>query len=178
MAGLSRIAETLSDYAVSVAKNSWSEKVSLLHVFAAVRRWDKTKFDTTFPELEEKLNVALAQSGGDALKPEGFEPEVTEALQQISNEADVWVLAEKLLGVLNEQLNQVIQDSGDGVAAKTADADTDVDDVVNEAEKTISVASLDLALLLNIELVTIAEAILGSESPERTFRFKQSAWLR
>ena len=175
MSGLSRIAETLSDYAVSVAKNNWSEKVSLLHVFAAVRRWDKTKFDTTFPELEEKLSAALAQSRGDALKPEGFEPEVTEALQQISNEADVWVLAEKLLGVLNDQLNQVIQDAGDGVAAKTADADTDADEVVDEAEIVTSVASLDLALLLNIELVTIAEAILGSESPELARRLASDA---
>ena len=175
MAGLSRIAETLSDYAVSVAKNNWSEKVSLLHVFAAVRRWDKTRFDTTFPELEEKLSVALAQSRGEALKPEGFEPEVTEALQQISNEADVWVLAEKLLGELNEQLNKVIQDASDGVAAKTADADTNSDDAVDEAETATSVASLDLALLLNAELVTIAEGILGSESPKLARRLASDA---
>ena len=80
MSELSRLALTLSDYATSVAKNFWGEKVTKLHLFASIRKWNKNQFDQKFVGLDVVLESALVRSKGAALKPDGVDPSVMQAL--------------------------------------------------------------------------------------------------
>ena len=118
MSDLSRIAATLSDYAVSAAKNNWNEKVSRVHLVKAIRRWDTERFDSEFPTHAELVEKHLSQTKGDTLKPDGFDEDVLSDLQSVSQEDDVWILAKKLLEAVDDVLRA--SNSTDGQSAQTA----------------------------------------------------------
>ena len=158
MSDLSRIAQTIADYALSVAKNNWSEKVSLLHVLAAIRRWDKDKFESDFPELRENLNRALDRSKGDSIKPNGFEPEVEKLLGKVKAESDVWTLALFLRTFLEDQFKDLEQDSDSGPSAESAGSSS-ADESAEEVKPNFEVKFL--SLLLNSDLVNTAAEITG-----------------
>ena len=96
MSELSRLASTLYDYARSVAKNHWGEKVTKLHLFAAIRKWDKDKFDQKFAGLDVVLENALKRTKGNALQIDGVDPSVIHALEGVESEEDMWTLASAL----------------------------------------------------------------------------------
>ena len=158
MSDLSRIAQTIADYALSVAKNNWSEKVSLLHVLAAIRRWDKDKFESDFPELRENLNRALDRSKGDSIKPNGFEPEVEKLLGKVKAESDVWTLALFLRTFLEDQFKDLEQDSDGGPSAESAGSSS-ADESAEEVKPNFEVKFL--SLLLNSDLVNTAAELTG-----------------
>lgn len=118
MSDLSRIAATLSDYAVSAAKNNWNEKVSRVHLVKAIRRWDTERFDSEFPSHAELVEKHLSQTKGDTLKPDGFDEDVLSDLQTVSQEDDVWILAKKLLEAVEDILRA--SNSTDGQSVQTA----------------------------------------------------------
>jgi hypothetical protein len=118
MSDLSRIAATLSDYAVSAAKNNWNEKVSRVHLVKAIRRWDTERFDSEFPTHAELVEKHLSQTKGDTLKPDGFDEDVLSDLQSVSQEDDVWILAKKLLEAVDDVLRA--SNSTDGQSVQTA----------------------------------------------------------
>ena len=159
MSDLSRIARTLADYSVSVAKNNWSEKVSLLHVFAAIRRWDKDTFDSSFPDMEVNLVKALERSKGDSVKPDGFEPEVEKMLAEVKSESDVWALAQALKELLEDQFKESDEESDSGPSAKSAGVARSEDPA--EVEESTKFEAEFLSLLLNRELVNNAAELSG-----------------
>ena len=159
MSDLSRIARTLADYSVSVAKNNWSEKVSLLHVFAAIRRWDKDTFDSSFPDMEVNLVKALEHSKGDSVKPDGFEPEVEKMLAEVKSESDVWALAQALKELLEDQFKESDEESDSGPSVKSAGVARSEDPA--EVEESTKFEAEFLSLLLNRELVNNAAELSG-----------------
>ena len=159
MSDLSRIAQTLADYAVSVAKNNWSEKVSLLHVFSAIRRWDKDTFDSSFPDIEVNLVKALERSKGDSVKPDGFEPEVEKMLAEVKSESDVWALAQALRDLLEDQFKEADEGSDSGPSAKSAGVARSEDPA--EVEESSKFEAEFMSLLLNRELVNNAAELSG-----------------
>lgn len=164
MSELSRIALTLSDYATSVAKNFWGEKVTALHLFAAIRRWDKDQFDKIFAGIEKSLEGALARSKGDSIKPSGLDEPVKQALIDVKREGDVWDLAKRL----HESLAGVLEDKSSSELSPTQAQTLESEDLIepNKEESDTShqrFQSKSFALLLNSELANQVATILGSE---------------
>ena len=164
MSELSRIALTLSDYATSVAKNFWGEKVTALHLFAAIRRWDKDQFDKIFAGIEKSLEGALARSKGDSIKPSGLDEPVKQALIDVKIEGDVWDLAKRL----HESLAGVLEDKSTSELSPTQAQTLESEDLIEPNKEELDTShqrfqSKSFALLLNSELANQVATILGSE---------------
>jgi stage V sporulation protein K len=164
MSELSRIALTLSDYATSVAKNFWGEKVTALHLFAAIRRWDKDQFDKIFAGIEKSLEGALARSKGDSIKPSGLDEPVKQALIDVKLEGDVWDLAKRL----HESLAGVLEDKSTSELSPTQAQTLESEDLIEPNKEELDTShqrfqSKSFALLLNSELANQVATILGSE---------------
>jgi stage V sporulation protein K len=161
MSDLSRIAATLSDYAVSAAKNNWNEKVSRVHLVKAIRRWDTERFDSEFPSHAELVEKHLSQTKGDTLKPDGFDEDVLSDLQSVSHEEDVWILAVKLLEALEDILRA--SNSTDGQSVQTA---TQTSTSKQEVAK-VTVAELKpLPMMLNDALAIEIANLLSEDVVE------------
>lgn len=161
MSDLSLIAATLSDYAVSAAKNNWNEKVSRVHLVKAIRRWDPERFDSEFPSYAELVEKYLSQTKGDTLKPDGFDEDVLSDLQSVSHEEDVWTLAVKLLEALEDILRA--SNSTDGQSVQTA---TQTSTSKQEVAK-VTVAELKpLPMMLNDALAIEIANLLSEDVVE------------
>jgi AAA+ superfamily predicted ATPase len=161
MSDLSLIAATLSDYAVSAAKNNWNEKVSRVHLVKAIRRWDPERFDSEFPSHAELVEKHLSQTKGDTLKPDGFDEDVLSDLQSVSQEDDVWILAKKLLEAVEDILRA--SNSTDGQSVQTA---TQTSTSKQEVAK-VTVAELKpLPMMLNDALAIEIANLLSEEVVE------------
>ncbi len=121
MAGFSPLAETLGDYALSVAKRHGNESAGELHLLAAIRQWEQAQFDERFPESFDRVERLLATSTGDSLERPALDDSVRNHLQQVERSADAWELANVLL----ERLPPAPLNDGPAVAA-TARAATDL----------------------------------------------------
>lgn len=106
MADLSRLAQTILDYATSSAKRSWSKTVSDVHLVGAVRRWDEKWFDHEFPGLVERLNRLLEARKGDCLRPESVESSVLQHLEGVAQESDLQDLVRSLVAELREEFKE------------------------------------------------------------------------
>jgi stage V sporulation protein K len=164
MSDLSRIALTLSDYATSVAKNFWGEKVTALHLFAAIRRWDQDQFDKIFVGIDRPLEGALARSKGDSIKPSGLDEPVKQALIDIEREGDVWDLAKRL----HESLAELLDDKSSSELSPTQVQTLESEDLIEPNKEVLDTShqrfqSKSFALLLNSELANQVATILGSE---------------
>ena len=161
MSDLSLIAATLSDYAVSAAKNNWNEKVSRVHLVKAIRRWDTERFDSEFPSHAELVDKHLSQTKGDTLKPDGFDEDVLSDLQSVSQEDDVWILAKKLLEAVDDILRA--SNSTDGQSVQTA---TQTSTSKQEVAK-VTVAELKpLPMMLNDALAIEIANLLSEDVVE------------
>ena len=161
MSDLSLIAATLSDYAVSAAKNNWNEKVSRVHLVKAIRRWDPERFDSEFPSHAELVEKHLSQTKGDTLKPDGFDEDVLSDLQSVSQEDDVWILAKKLLEAVEDILRA--SNSTDGQSVQTA---TQTSTSKQEVAK-VTVAELKpLPMMLNDALAIEIANLLSEDVVE------------
>ena len=159
MSELSRLALTLSDYATSVAKNFWGEKVTKLHLLASIRKWDKNQFDQKFVGLDVVLESALVRSKGAALKPDGVDPSVMQALEGVKTEDDIWTLASNLQ---NELADLLVAESATDFAVGHEQKNDD-EDAIEPTEEELAASSRNrqvksFALLLNANLASqIAE---------------------
>jgi hypothetical protein len=158
---LSRIAATLSDYAVSAAKNNWNEKVSRVHLVKAIRRWDTERFDSEFPSHAELVEKHLSQTKGDTLKPDGFDEDVLSDLQSVSQEDDVWILAKKLLEAVDDVLRA--SNSTDGQSAQTA---TQTSTSKQEVAKVTVTELKPLPMMLNDALANEIANLLSEDVVE------------
>lgn len=164
MSELSRIALTLSDYAISVAKNFWGEKVTSLHLLAAIRKWDKDKFDHKFTGLDVVLENALLRSKGTALKPDGSDPSVVRALEGLKSEDDIWTLASNLQTELADFLTtESATDFAVGHEQKKDD-----EEAIEPTEEELAASSRNrqvksFALLLNASLASQIAEIMGND---------------
>lgn len=143
MSGLSIVAETLRDYAISVAKRNENDIASSLHLLAAVRRWREEKFDSDFPGLADRIDALLKQGrGSHDLRP-SLDPKILDLLSTINRESDVWSL-----------LDGLIQDLPEAVERSTVEVSEPTP--MSAGEKTDSAVKDDepLPLLLNSELVS------------------------
>lgn len=95
----SNLAETILDYAVTEAKRTESEKVSPIHLLAAIRQWNIRKFDEKFPDTTEKITNALASVPSQSARPDGPDDSVVTYLGQIDDPDDAWKVAETLLAL-------------------------------------------------------------------------------
>ena len=95
----SNLAETILDYAVTEAKRTQSEKVSPVHLLAAIRQWNIRKFDEKFPDTTEKITNALAGVPSQSARPDGPDDAVVKFLDQIDDPEDAWKVAETLLAL-------------------------------------------------------------------------------
>ena len=93
----SNLAETILDYAVTEAKRTESEKVSPVHLLAAIRQWNIRKFDEKFPDTTEKIRNALAGIPSQSARPDGPDDAVVKFLDQIDDPDDAWKVVETLL---------------------------------------------------------------------------------
>lgn len=164
MSELSRLAITLSDYATSVAKNFWGEKVTKLHLFASIRKWDKIQFDQRFVGLDAVLDNALVRSKGSALKPEGIDPSVTQALEGVETEDDIWTLASNLQ---NELADLLVAESATDFAIGL-EQKSDDEEVVEPTKEDLAASSHNrqvksFALLLNASLANQIAEILDND---------------
>lgn len=184
MSDLSLIAATLSDYAVSAAKNNWNEKVSRVHLVKAIRRWDTERFDSEFPSHAELVDKHLSQTKGDTLKPAGFDEDVLSDLQSVSQEDDVWILAKKLLEAVEEILRTSNSTDGQSVqlATQTSTSKQEVAKVTVAELKPLPMMlndalAIEIANLLSEDVVEVrkvlysdalyvAHRVLGGDYPE------------
>jgi len=164
MSELSRLALTLSDYASSVAKNFWGEKVTKLHLFAAIRKWDNSKFDEKFTGLDVILENALVRSKGASLKPDGVDPSVIQALEEVQTEDDIWTLASNLQIELSDLLTtESASDFAVGQLQKN-----DEEEAIEPTEEELVASSRNrqvqsFALLLNASLASQIAEIMDKD---------------
>ena len=97
MSDLSTLAETIADYAVSIAKRNENERAGEVHLLAAIRRWRTERFDERFPDLGAQLDEALRSSRGTALRVDGLDDAARQRLSGVSKVDDVWGLADELV---------------------------------------------------------------------------------
>jgi stage V sporulation protein K len=105
MSELSRLSQTLLDYARSGAKRNWSAVVGPEHLLGAIRRWDSKWFDDEFPEVATKLEVLLGSKRGQALQPQSVDEFVTKSLEAITKKSDIAAVARTLYESLKSELD-------------------------------------------------------------------------
>ena len=102
MPSLSQLAETLRDYAVTVAKRNGNETVGELHLLASIRQWEESEFDLQFPGEFARVQALLAENQGDSIERPDLQTEVQGRLEAVSRDSDAWELARDLLARLPE----------------------------------------------------------------------------
>jgi stage V sporulation protein K len=135
MSELSRLAQTLLDYATSGAKRNWSDVVRLEHLLVAIRRWDSDWFDREYPKLAASLESLLAKNQGDSLKPESVDSTVREHLKTINRSEDVPILAAAVVEALKERLHEPRELTEDKEATPQARAHCEQADSIKEVEE-------------------------------------------
>ncbi|MFM7244987.1 MAG: AAA family ATPase, partial [Planctomycetaceae bacterium] len=100
MSNLSTIAETIADYAISIAKRNENEVAGELHLLAAIRRWQTERFDSQFPQALDPLSAALAKARGQSIRVSGLDEAAARHLSSVSSASDVWELADSLVNAL------------------------------------------------------------------------------
>lgn len=126
MSHLSTIAETIADYAVSIAKRNENEFAGELHVLAAIRRWETERFDKKFPDIAEALGKALNLTRGSSIQVQGLDEAATHRLSIVASIDDVWNLADALVfalsksGLSGSANNQSVADSSVATSASVA----------------------------------------------------------
>ena len=165
MSELSRLASTLYDYARSVAKNHWGEKVTKLHLFAAIRKWDKDKFDQKFAGLDVVLENALKRTKGNALQIDGVDPSVIHALEGVESEEDIWTLA----SALQIELGDLLTSEPATESASERAQEINDEDAIEPTEEELAASSRNrqtktFALLLSPALTSQVAGVLNRDA--------------
>ena len=165
MSELSRLASTLYDYARSVAKNHWGEKVTKLHLFAAIRKWDKDKFDQKFAGLDVVLENALKRTKGNALQIDGVDPSVIHALDGVESEEDIWTLA----SALQIELGDLLTSEPATESASERAQEINDEDAIEPTEEELAASSRNrqtktFALLLSSALTSQVAGVLNRDA--------------
>lgn len=169
MSELSRISQTILDYATSSAKRSWSPSVSEVHLVDAIRRWDDQWFEVTFPGLTEKLAELLTGSRGDTMKPERVDDAVLDHLKAVKDEHSLKTLAVKIVEGLQPEFDRVASESTDARSTpptRTATQSKGVEENSGKKgdPKSVSTRVVDRGLLLSSEFAARIAALLGDET--------------
>lgn len=168
MSELSRLSQTLLDYARSGAKRNWSAVVGPEHLFGAIRRWDQEWFDQEFPEVASKLEVLLGLRRGQALQPQSVDEVVTKSLEEISTRSDIAGVAR----VLYESLKSELENPKPAEAqSPSLDAEVRVQtgshgDAEDADEPPVKLSKPEGRLMLDSALATRIGEILQLDLPE------------
>jgi len=166
MAELTRIAQTLLDYATTSAKRQWAKEVRLVHLLAAVRKWDEDWFDEQFPKAHAQLDDCLSSTLGDAMRPESVDSQVEERLGKIGKESDIKKLAMDLYEALRDELEKAVEpsdatateDAGVAHRARRQDSEDEPKDVDRETPTADA-----MPLMLNRELASRISDVLNED---------------
>lgn len=184
-----RLAQTLLDYAMSVAKRNWAQKVEPIHLLVAVRRWNETEFDSNFPGVFEQLESLLARSKGTAIRPENVDESVTKLLSNLRDESQLQELTSTLLDLTSDRMVSDVARATEQEESEERNSITDskVQPLASASEQSVSKASGDLVLERGIasriaailsepeekivdriasEARVIGLRVLGTDSPE------------
>jgi len=166
MATLGRLAQTVLDYATSIAKRNWAPIVEPIHLLAAIRRWDEEEFDEKFPSLGEKIERALLVGKGTSLKPESVEGRVLKLLEEVSSSEELDEIVSQLMADLKDVLNI---DSNDVRGAAERQSNRQSSSVQNEGG--VADAAFDRAvnqrnILLDSTLIGRISGLLGIKEEE------------
>lgn len=101
------IADTIIDYALSIAKRYDNEVVQQLHVLAAIRRWQPEAFDSRYPGAGDQLVLGLELQRGRATKVTAIHPGLEGRFDTISSKDDVWALADALFKEASDELAEL-----------------------------------------------------------------------
>lgn len=173
MTELSRIAQTVLDYATSRAKRTWSEIVSEIHLAAGLRHWDDSWFDTEFPGVAEKLEKLLEREKGDALRPESVDPKVIAHLKAISSVSELKRITRTIVESLEEHFDNAAEGQSKSVIHKFDEMKTkepnveDIDD--REQFRSLKVeipkGSLQLSESLAMQISELLETHVDAITP-------------
>ena len=97
MANLSNLAETLRDFAVTLAKRHGNEIAGDLHVLASIHQWDAEEFEIRFPDQSARILEIIRQGRSDSLARPRLDETMEQRLSSVSKEADAWELARELM---------------------------------------------------------------------------------
>jgi hypothetical protein len=182
MAGLSTLAETLQDYAITIAKRNGNETVGDLHLLAAILQWEETEFEDLFPGQSGRVNESLASIRGDALSRPILEPNTVENLAKVNVSTDAWDLARNLISGLSDQPSRRTRTP---IRAKTDSAPTVQEEAQEESEEIGATATQllltaalverissalsqplrQVAEMVSLDAVYAASMVLGGELP-------------
>lgn len=174
--GLSLIAETLADYAKSEAKRSSNDVVGLIHLLAALRRWQEETFDQRFPGLGERVREHIRNNQGSATKSPTIPAEIEARLESVKDSDTAWSLAESLSSEIDQivasappvrqQLGATLSPADDN-PAPAAGSDplpfAVTDGLVTRVAETCGVDSAKVKSLIMTAAKLFAIEILGNE---------------
>ena len=185
---LSSLAETLADYARSEAKRASNETAGVLHLLAAMRRWQEEVFDKRYPGLGEEVRKLIAAGRGSAIVTPDLQPEVVERLENVRNAEDAWGIAD-LLAAEVDRLAESTNDSAAEVEvartgqestgrvssdhpARTPEPEPDplpfaiTEGLIGRASEVVGMDAAKTASLLLTAAHSVAVEILGSNPAE------------
>lgn len=168
----SNLAETILDYAVTEAKRTQSEKVSPIHLLAAIRQWNIRKFDEKFPDTTEKITNALAGVPSQSARPDGPDDSVVTYLGQIDDPEDAWKVAETLLA-LDAVINAkpaVLQEETTSTETRRFAHRSQPTETVDTSQPEVSLAKISIDTVMVEQIVealqlelSVIEKIVGQD---------------
>jgi AAA+ superfamily predicted ATPase len=173
----SNLAETIFDYALSEAKRTESETVNRVHLVAALRKWNISKFDEKFPDSADRITTAIASIESQGARPTEPDSETHAILLEISGVDDAWEAAEKLLqsDVLSDNAPAVVRQnapSSSGVVKKQVSEEDPkkwsidiTSELQNEIALLLEMPEEDVRKKLASDIYVIAHRVLES-SPD------------
>jgi len=183
MPGLSQLAATLRDYAVTIAKRNGNESVGELHLLASIRQWEESEFDLKFPGEFARLQALLAANQGDSIERPELQAEVQGRLEAVSRDSDAWELARDLLAQLPEAPSPStaggLATSALRAGAETLEPAPSASDRGEEGAELLLSRSLaariasasgrsveEVANVMVIDALAVAQRVLASQVPE------------
>ena len=177
----SNLAETILDYAVTEAKRTQSEKVSPVHLLAAIRQWNIRKFDEKFPDTTEKITNALAGVPSQSARPDGPDDAVVKFLDQIDDPEDAWKVAETLLAldaVINAKPAGIQEEATETSTPRFARRSKPTEAVeISEPEVSLAKISIDTVMVSQIAVALKLDLAKTEELVSQDIAYTASAVL-
>jgi AAA+ superfamily predicted ATPase len=170
----SNLAETIFDYALSEAKRTESETVNRVHLVAALRKWNISKFDEKFPDSADRITAAIASIESQGARPTEPDSETHAILLEISDVDDAWDAAEKLLqsNILPEDNPAIVRQNGPSTSVTVKHQSTEeysatwsidiTTELQNEIVPLVEMSEAELSEKLASDIYVIAQKVLGS----------------
>jgi len=170
----SNLAATIFDYALSEAKRTESEVVNRVHLIAALRKWNVSKFDERFPGSIDRITAAVASIASQGARPTQADSETHAMLLEISRMDDAWDVAEKILqsNILSENTPAMVRQNAPAPtsAAKRQDPAGEsqkwsidiTTELQNEIAMVLQLPDADVRRRLASDIYVIAQRVLNN----------------